>query len=150
MANEQSDGGQSELQHAQERMNEAIAKLTGPGEPLIAIGAALLLFVEIVGAIILEEYSTSYMAWLPAVLLAAAIIGVRFAGATLPVRYVTALAVLALLGGLMVARELLWDLGHNIFDRDGATIFFAVVLYIGGGFLLAGAWQLWGSLGEDS
>ncbi len=61
------EGGQSELENVQSQVNEAIAKLSGPGEPLIALAAVLLLFVDIVGDIFIQEYSIPHAAWLPAI-----------------------------------------------------------------------------------
>ena len=147
---EQSEGGQSELEHVQSQVNEAIAKLTGPGEPLIALGAALLVFVDVFGAIIFEEYSLRYMGWLPAVLIIVAIVAHRFGGVRLPVDYGMLLASLAFVAGVMVARDLIWDLRNNIFDGGGGTVVFALIAWAGGAVSLVGAWQVWGSMSNDS
>lgn len=147
---EQSEGVRGELQELGSQLDDAIAKLTGPGEPLIALGAALVLFVDIFGAIVFEEYSFSYMGWLPAVLIAVTIVAHRFGGAELPTDYGTLLAALAFVAGVMVARELIWDLRHSILDAGGSTLFFGLVAWVGGAVLLVGAWQVWSSMSKQS
>ena len=146
---EQSEGGQSELEHVQSQMNEAIAKLSGPGEPLIALAAVLLLFVDIVGDIIMQDYSIPYMVWTPAVLIVIAVVAVRFGSVELPVTYGTLLATLALVAGLVVARELIDDLRYD-YLRGGARVFFALVSYAAGAVALVGAWQVWSSMSKKS
>jgi uncharacterized membrane protein YdcZ (DUF606 family) len=147
---EQSEGGQSELEHVQSQVNEAMAKLSGPGEPLIALAAVLLLFVDVVGDIIMQDYSFTSVAWISAVLIVIAIVAVRFGNAELPVTYGTLLATLALVAGLVIARQLISDLRFERLDRGGATVFFALVSYAAGVVALVGAWQVWGSMSKDS
>jgi hypothetical protein len=147
---EQSEGGQSELEHVQSQVNEAMAKLSGPGEPLIALAAVLLLFVDVVGDIIMQDYSIPDFAWVPAILIVIAVVAVRFGNADLPVKYGTLLAVLALIAGLVMARELIDDLRWDVFDRGGSTVFFALVAWAAGAVALVGAWQVWSSMSDDS
>lgn len=151
MTNEpgQGDRVREELGQVQSQMNEAIAKLTGPGEVLIALGAVLLLFVDVVGDIIMQDWAVPYMAWMPAILIVMAVVAHRFGGKDLPVEYGTLLAVLALVAGLVVARELIDDLRYSYLD-DGTEWFFALVSYGGGAVLLVGAWQVWSSMSKQS
>jgi hypothetical protein len=147
---EASESGPSEPQGVQSQVNEAIAKLSGPGEPLIALGAGLLLVVDVFGDIVFQDYGISYVVWLPAVLIVAAVALHRFAGTELPVTYGTLIAVLALVAGLVMARELIDDLRYDRLDGGGATVFFALVAYAGGAVALVGAWQVWSSMSKQS
>ena len=147
---EQGDGGQSPVEEVQSQVNEAIAKLSGPGEPLIALGAVLLLFVDVVGDIIMQDYSIPDFAWVSAILIVIAVVAVRFGSAELPVTYGTLLAVLALIAGLVMARELIDDLQWDVFDRGGSTVFFALVAWAAGAVSLVGAWQVWSSMSKES
>jgi len=149
MTNEPAQSEQTEIEHVQSQVNEAIAKLSGPGEPLIALAAVLLLFVDVVGDIIMQDWGIPYMAWMPAILIVAAVVAHRIAGKALPVEYGTLLAVLALVAGLVVARELIDDLRYDYLD-DGTEWFFALVSYAGGVLALVGAWQVWSSMSNDS
>jgi len=146
---EQSEGGQSSVEEVQSQVNEAFAKLSGPGEPLIVLGAALLLFVDVVGDIIMQEWGVEYLALMPAILIVVAVVAHRFVGKELPVEYGTLLAVLALIAGLTVARELIDDLRYDYLD-DGVEVFFALVVYAGGAVALVGAWQVWSSMSKES
>ena len=98
MTNEtgQSGNGEPEQRHAQSQVNEALSKLSGPGEPLIALGAVLMVFVDVVGDVIVEDYSIPYMVLTPALLLVLAIVGYRFLSVSLPVGYGSLVALLAL------------------------------------------------------
>jgi len=142
----QNEGTRDARQQMQSQMNEAIAKLTGPGEPLIALGAVLLLVVDVVGDILARDYSIPYIAWLPAILIVLAVVAHRFLGKELPVNYGTLLAALALVAGLVIIRELIDDVRYDYLDRGGSTVFFALVAYAGGAVALIGAWQVWRSM----
>jgi len=144
------DGGHSPVDDVQSQVNEAIAKLSGPGEPLIALGAVLLVVADVVGDMILRDYYINGIAWTAAALIVLAIIAVRFAGAELPVTYGTLLAALALIAGLATARELIDDLRYSVLDNGGSTMLFALVSYAGGAVALVGAWQVWSSMSKQS
>lgn len=138
------------MDRVQSQMNDALSKLSGPGEPLIALGAVLMVFVDIVGDVFMEDYSIPYMVLTPALLLVLAILGNRFLGVGMPVPYGTLLALLALIGGVTMVRELIDDIHYSVLDNGGATVFFALVAYAAGALLLVGTWQVWGSLPKQS
>jgi hypothetical protein len=140
---EPTENERSEIEEVQSQVNEALAKLSGPGEPLVAGGAALLLFVDVVGDLAFRDYSIPYLVWAPSLFIVIAVALHRFRDVALPVAYGMALPALALIGGSVMARELLDDLRRDVLDRGGATVLFALVAYVGGALLLVGAWQLW-------
>lgn len=159
MTNEpgQSAGGQPEpqdvqspVEEVQSQMSGALAKLSGAGEPLIAGGAALAVLVDFFGKFIFQEYSFSYVAWLPAVLILVAIGMHRFGGAALPMAYGGLLSLLAFAAGVVIVRELIDDLRYEVLDQGGATVVFALLFYVAGALLLIGAWQLWSTLADES
>jgi len=147
---EQTGTDGADPQHAQSQMSDALAKLNGPGEPLIALGAVLMVVVDLVGDVIMEDYSIPYMVLTPALLIVLAIVGYRFLSVGLPVGYGTVVAILALVAGVTMARELVDDIHYDVLDRGGATVVFALLAYLGGALLLVGSWQLWSSLPKQS
>jgi hypothetical protein len=152
MANEQGDqggGGASGAgQDIQRQFNEALSKLSGPGEQLVVLGAILLVFVDVLADIILDEWSVSDLMLVPAWFVIAAVIMHRFRGATLPIRYGLLLAVLGFISGFLGVREVIWGLENNIFDFDGPDIIFELIVWAGGILMLLGALQLWNTSSE--
>ena len=152
MANEQQgaggesagDGG-SAGQDIQQQFNDAIGKLGGPGEQLLVLGAVLLIFVDVFGDLIFEEWGVSYEQLVPAWFVVAAVILYRFRGSTLPVSYVLLLAVLGFVAGFVGIREFLGDLRNDVFDRDTASVIYALITWAGSILMLIGAIQLWPS-----
>ena len=136
------DGG-SAGQDMQSQFNDAIAKLGGPGEQLIVLGAVLLVFVDVFGDLILDEWGVSTIQLVPAWFVIAALIIHRFRGGALPIGYALLLAVLGLVAGFVQVREVLGDLENSLFDRDSASIIFALISWVGGILMLLGAIQLW-------
>jgi small-conductance mechanosensitive channel len=130
-------------QDIQRQFNDAIAKLSGPGEQLVILGAVLLVFVDIFGDLIFEEWGVSYEQLVPAWFVIAAVILFRFRGSTLPVSYVLLLAVLGLVAGFVGVREFLGDLRNDVFDRDTASVIYALITWAGSALMLVGAVQLW-------
>jgi hypothetical protein len=145
MANESDGQGGGPAEDMQRQFNDAVAKLTGPGEPLIALGAILLVFVDVVGDLILDEWGVDYIALVPAWFSLAAIVMYRFQNSTLPVRYALLLAVLGLTAGVVQVREILWGLENDFFDYDTSSIIFGLISWAGGVLMLLGAIQLWPS-----
>lgn len=136
------DGG-SAGQDIQRQFNDAIGKLSGPGEQLVALGAGLLIFVDVFADLIFDEYSIEYMQLIPAWFVVAAVVLHRFRNAPLPVAYPLLLAVLGLIAGLAGVREFLWGIENSIFDADSATIIYALISWAGSILMLVGAIQLW-------
>jgi hypothetical protein len=150
MADEQGGAGGADeggpAQDIQKQVNEAIGKLTGPGEQLIALGAVLLVFVDIVGDLILDEWGVSFIQLVPAWFVIAAVVLHRFQNSPLPVKYGLLIAVLGLIAGFVQVREVLGDLENSLFDRDSSSIIFALISWAGGILMLVGAIQLWPSV----
>lgn len=152
MANEQGGGtpggeesGGGPADDIQRQFNDAVGKLTGPGEPLIALGAILLVFVDVFGDIIFDEWGVVYEQLLAAWFVIGAVVLHRFQNSTLPVRYPLVLAVLGLAAGFVGVREIIGDLENSFFDRDSASIIFGLITWAGGVLMLLGAIQLWPS-----
>lgn len=139
------EGGGGPADDIQRQFNDAVGKLTGPGEPLIALGAILLVFVDVFGDLILDEWGVTYTQLIPAWFVIAAVVLHRFQNSVLPIRYPLLLAVLGLIAGFVGVREILGDLENSFFDRDSASIIFGLITWAGGVLMLLGAIQLWPS-----
>ncbi len=150
MADEQGGAGGADdggaAQDIQKQVNEAIAKLSGPGEQLIALGAALVIFVDIFADLIFDEWGVTYWMLAPAWIVVGAIFLHRFRNEALPISYGLLIALLGLLAGGIAVREILGDLEANIFDRDTAQVVYALITWAGGILMLVGGIQLWPSV----
>lgn len=131
-------------------VDQAIGKISSPGERLVVLGAALILLVDIFGDIVFRDYSFSSIAWVSAVLIVAAVVLHRFRSAALPSNYTWLLVVLGFVAGIVAARELVDDLRIGYLDRGGATVFFALIFYAAGALTLVGASLLWQSMADQS
>lgn len=146
MADEQgAGGGGGPADDMQRQFNDAVGKLTGPGEPLIALGAILLVFVDIFGDVIFDDWGISYTQLVPAWFVIAAVVLHRFQNSVLPVRYPLLLAVLGLIAGFVGVRDLIGDLENSFFDFQTSSIIFGLIAWAGGILMLLGAIQLWPS-----
>ena len=113
------------------------------GEQLIALGALILLFVDIVADILLDEYGIGAVLWCVAVLALLVVWAHRVRGWALPVRYSWAVVFLGYAGGLVGLRwALLSDLENNLFDFGGTTIFFGIVVYLACAVMAFGAYRV--------
>jgi len=139
------EGGGGPADDIQRQFNDAVGKLTGPGEPLIALGAILLIFVDIFGDLIFDEWGVSYIQLVPAWFVIAAVVMHRFQNSTLPISYPLLLAVLGLVAGFVGVRDILGDLENSFFDRDSGSKVFGIIGWAGGILMLLGAIQLWPS-----
>lgn len=122
-------------------------RLTDAGELIIALGAVLVVGVDLLGNIILEEYSFTRVAWVAALLIIFAVAAHRWSERPLFASYGRALVVLALVAGATVARELVADVRTDYLDGGMRTLM-ALIFYVGGALLLVGAWQQW-SMGDN-
>lgn len=147
-------GGGSTGQDIQSQVNEAIGKLGSPGEQLLALGAVLLVFVDIFGDLIFDEWFVRDVQLVPAWFVIAAVILYRFRSSPLPVSYVLLLAVLGFASGFVGVRQILSDLGigrdsRSLFDRDTAPVIYGLIVWAGSILMLAGAIQLWPSANKS-
>jgi hypothetical protein len=138
-------GGMSEPETGTSGLDAITGRLNGPGELITAAGAVLILFVDILGDIILEEYSFSYVAWAAALVIVVAVVAQHWGAHGLFASYGRALTVLGLVGGATVARELITDIQFDYLEDGGMTLVMALIFYVGGALLLVGAWQQWSS-----
>ncbi len=119
-------------------------RLSLPGELLLALGAALVVFVDLLGNVILEEYSFGRVPWVASLLILITVAAHRWGERSLFAAYGRALVVLGLVAGATVARELVADVSNDYLD-GGATTLMALIFYVGGALLLIGSWQSWSS-----
>jgi hypothetical protein len=148
---EQGGGGASgAAEDIQRQFNDAVARLSGPGEPLIALGAILLAFVDIFGEIIFDEWSIGYYQLIPAYFAIGAIVMFRFMNRSLPVNFTLLLVILGLISGVTEVREIIWYLQNSFFDYDTSSIIFGLIEWAGGILMLLGAIQLWPSVTRAS
>jgi len=145
MANEPGSQGGGPADDIQRQFNDAMGKLTGPGEPLIALGAILFVFVDIFGDLIFEKWGVGYFELVPAWFVLGAIFLNRFRGQTLPIAYPLLLATLGFIAGFVEVRDILGSLRDEVFDRDGSQIIFELISWAAGILMLFGAIQLWPS-----
>lgn len=137
------DGGNGES-GMQGAFNDAIGRLGTTGERLIALSAALILLVDLLGNIILEDYSFSRIVWIAALLIVVAVVLRRFRDAALPMDYTWLMIVLGFIAGAVIARELVANLGNSYLDRGGGgRVLFALLLYTAGALALVGTTLLW-------
>lgn len=122
-------------------------RLDEAGELIIALGAVLVVAVDLLGNIILEEYSFTRVAWAAALLIIFTVAAHRWSDRPLYGSYGRALVVLGLVAGATVARELVADIRSDYLDGGTRTLM-AIIFYAGGALLLVGAWQQW-SMGDD-
>ncbi len=108
------------------------------------LGAVLVVFVDLLGNLILDDYSFNRVAWATSLLILFAVAAHRWSKRTLFAAYGNALVVLGLVGGATVVRELVDDMVGDYLE-DGVTTLMAVIFYVGGALLLIGAWQQWSS-----
>ncbi|MDA0352888.1 MAG: hypothetical protein O3A10_11840 [Chloroflexi bacterium] len=146
MANEPGSQGGGPADDIQRQFNDAVGKLTGPGEPLIALGAILFVFVDIFGNIIFDDWGVDYLQLVPAWFVLAAIGLFRFKGSALPVNYTLLLATLGLIAGFVGVREIIGDLENSFFDYDTSSIIFGLITWAASIVMLLGAIQLWPSV----
>ena len=150
MANESGDqGGGGPAEDIQRQFNDAVAKLTGPGESFIALGAILLVVVDVLADIILDEWSVSDVSLTAAWFAIGAVVMFRFRNAWLPVSYPLVMVTVGLIAGFNGVRDVLWGLENNIFDYDTGDIIFELIVWAGGILMLLGAIQLWPTLKSD-
>lgn len=143
---EPAGGGNGPAEDIQRQFNDAVAKLTGPGEPLIALGAILLVVVDVLGDIILDEWSVGSVSLTAAWLALGAVIMFRFRSAWLPVSYPLLLVIVGIIAGLHGVRDVIWGLESNLFDYDTGDIIFELLVWAGGILMGVGAIQLWPTL----
>jgi peptidoglycan/LPS O-acetylase OafA/YrhL len=116
---------------------------------MVAIGAIVVLAVDVLGDIILEEYSIGSVAWVLALLVLITIAAHRWGDLNLFGNYGRALMVLGVLGGALAAREIFDDARFDYLDGGTKTLF-AVLYSVAGALMLVGAWQFWsGETDED-
>ena len=139
------DSGGGATEDIQRQFNDAVGKLSGPGEPLIALGAILIVFVDVFGDIFFDEWGVEYFQLVPAWLVLAAVVLHRFQNSTLPVRYGLLIATLGLVGGIVGVREIIWALENDFFDFDNASKIYGLINWAGTILMLIGAIQLWPS-----
>lgn len=145
----ESGGGGGPAEDIQRQFNDAVGKLTGPGEPLIVLGAILLVFVDIFGDLLFDEYFPTYHLLVPAWFVIAGVVLYRFRNSALPVSYPLLLAVLGFAAGFVGVREIIDDLDNSIFDADSGTIIFGMIAWAGGVLMLVGAIQLWPTVNKS-
>jgi uncharacterized membrane protein YhaH (DUF805 family) len=124
-------------------LNDAIGRLGTTGERLIALGAVLILLVDLLGDIIFQDYSFSVITWVAALLIVVAVVLRRFRDAALPMDYTWLLIVVGFIAGAAIARELVADVRYDYWDRGGGTVLFALLLYAAGALVLVGSSLLW-------
>ena len=146
MADEESgtDGG-GPADDIQCQFNEAVGKLSGPGEPLIALGAILFVFVDIFGDLLFDEWSVGNTQMVAAWFAIGAVVLYRFRNSALPVSYPLLLVTVGLIAGFLGVRQILQDLDNSLFDRDSASIIYALITWVASILMLLGAIQLWPS-----
>jgi len=150
MADEQSGTDQTVLgglvQDIQKQVNQAIGKLSGPGEQFIALGAVLIIFVDVFADIILDEWGVSYFELVPAWFVVAGVILHRFRNEGLPIADPLLLVTLGFIAGFVEVHDIITQLRNDIFDRDGQDIIYEIIAWVGGILMLVGAIQLWPSV----
>jgi tellurite resistance protein TehA-like permease len=124
-------------------------RLSDPGELVIAAGAVLVVAVDLLGDIILDEYSFARVAWVAALLILFVVVAHRWSERPLFASYGRALVVLGLVAGAAVARGLVSDVENEYLDDGGTYLVMALIFYLGGALLLVGAWQRWSAEDGD-
>lgn len=134
-------------------MGSGLDALTGrlsmPGELLVALGAVVVLAVDIIGDIIAKEFFVSSVAWAAALVIILGVAAYRWGGRGLFGNYSRALTLLGLVAGAIVARDLIDDIRYDLVD-GGKEMLFAIIYYVGGALLLVGAWLAWSGDAEGS
>ena len=110
-------------------------------EQLVGLGALLILFVDLLGDIILQEYFVNTVGWIAAVGAVVVIWAARMRGMKMPVPYTWVLAVLGFAALILGVRELIDDLRYEILD-DGTDIILALISYAGAVLMGLGAFRL--------
>lgn len=110
------------------------------GEQLLALGAILLVGVDLIGDLIVEEFGVALMPWFLAVLALAAIGVKRMRSGDLPLPYTWVLVTLGYLVAFLTVYYFLFDLRGDFYD--GADVFWALVTYAGGILMGVGAYML--------
>lgn len=110
-------------------------------EQLMGLGALLIVVVaDLLGNIILDEYSISRVTWIIAIAVVASIWAKSIAGKDLPVPYRPTMVVLGYGGFLTGLREFLADIESSVLGGSNAV--FAIATYVGALLLGYGAYQL--------
>ncbi|HEX9854846.1 MAG TPA: hypothetical protein VGC47_06005 [Acidimicrobiia bacterium] len=120
-------------------INKAMGSM-GQAERLVALGALVIVAIDLIGGLIADEYFVSTLPWFLSVLIVLAVFAHRMRGSTMPIDYGWWVSRLALLAGGVVAYFFLYDLRNGFFD--GADIFYAIVEYVAAGLLLFGGYTL--------
>ena len=110
------------------------------GEQLVAVGAIILVLVDLIAGLLLNEFYVVNLTWFLAVLALVAIAIKRLRHGDAPMPHAWILKVLGYSVGFLTIYYALYDLRHDFYD--GADIFWALATYAGGLLMGFGAWRL--------
>ena len=120
-----------------------VGKLT-TNEQLIALGALLILVLsDLVGDVLVDEYSVSSKLYLVSAAVVAVIIAVKIRGASTPTSYTWIVRALGLLVFIFGVREFIGDIESSNY-LGGSNIIYALGLYAGTLLVAYGAYQMQG------
>ena len=141
---ESTEGGSSEPDGREEGAPETSPAEATAGlrtsEQLVALGALIIVGVDILGDVILREYFVPSVAWIAAVGALVAVWAVGMRKMNSPISYRWILIVLGFAAAISGFRALVDDLRYDLLD-EGVDIIMALIFYAGFVLMGVGAYQ---------
>ncbi|RPI25785.1 MAG: hypothetical protein EHM57_01055 [Actinobacteria bacterium] len=113
------------------------------GEQLVAVGAIILVVVDLIAGLLMNEFYVPNLPWFLAVLALVAIAVKRLRHGDAPMPHAWILKVLGYSVGFLTIYYLLIDLRNDLFEgEEGIDIFWGLVTYAGGILMGFGAYRM--------